>query len=58
MPSNMLCSYRYACYLLFQLKTHEDLFASDEGGEAPCLSLSGALGGLAAITVIVAVCSE
>ncbi|KAK9852807.1 hypothetical protein WJX84_009290 [Apatococcus fuscideae] len=48
----------YACYLLFQLKTHEDLFASDEGGEAPCLSLSGAIGGLAVITVIVAVCSE
>jgi hypothetical protein len=55
---------RYLCYLVFQLKTHKDVFddngdSSDaHGGDLPALSLSGALVLLAGITVIVAVCSE
>ena len=51
---------RYACYLLFQLKTHNSFFDSDddEGASQPALSLLAALGCLAGITVIVAVASE
>ena len=50
---------RYCCYLLFQLRTHASYFSAEEEGEdEPVLSLSGALGLLAAITVVVAICSE
>lgn len=49
---------RYLCYLMFQLKTHKDLFASEESEDQPALSLAGALLLLSTITVIVAVCSE
>ena len=63
---------RYACYLLFSLKTHNQAFEShdddeeeegEEGGEGkheevPVLSLSGAFLMLTSITVMVAVCSE
>lgn len=57
--SIILVVYRYFCYLYFQLKTHSDLFASEEGSEdTPALSLVGALSFLGVITIIVAVCSE
>ncbi|CAL8470121.1 g9663 [Coccomyxa elongata] len=48
----------YLCYLLFQLKTHSSFFSDSEGEGTPALSLIAALGALAGITVIVAVCSE
>eukprot|EP00887_Chlorella_sp_A99_P002319 scaffold10.g2319.t1 len=48
----------YLCYLLFQLKTHADLFHEGESEEAPALSLSGAIAMLGCITVVVAICSE
>ena len=51
---------RYLCYLLFQLKTHNNLFDNDdeEASTQPALSLLAALGALAGITAIVAVASE
>ena len=52
---------RYMCYLLFQLKTHNNLFDNEDDGEGsqqPSLSLLAALGALAGITAIVAVASE
>ena len=49
---------RYGCYLFFQLKTHGDMFKGESSDETPSLSLSGALGLLTAITLIVAVASE
>ena len=51
-------SYRYLCYLFFTLHTHKDLFAQEEGGNSPTLSLSGAIAGLCTITVLVAFSSE
>ncbi|BDA44139.1 Ca(2+)/H(+) antiporter [Coccomyxa sp. Obi] len=48
----------YLCYLLFQLKTHSSFFSDSEGEGTPALSLVAALGALAGIAVIVAVCSE
>lgn len=54
--SNDLC--RYCCYLFFQLKTHGDMFKGEDSDETPSLSLTGALGLLTAITLIVAVASE
>eukprot|EP00891_Asterochloris_glomerata_P005670 jgi/Astpho2/5670/e_gw1.00079.101.1_t len=48
----------YLCYLFFTLHTHKDLFAEEEGGNSPTLSLSGAIAGLCTITVLVAFSSE
>lgn len=48
----------YAGYLLFQLRTHADLFQGEESEEVPALSLSGAVACLVSITLVVAVCSE
>ena len=47
----------YGGYLLFQLKTHRDLFTGEESEEEPALSLVAAVGTLLGITVLVAVCS-
>ena len=49
---------RYCCYLLFSLKTHNAGFASDEEGDVPALSLTGALFMLAGTTIVVAIGSE
>ncbi len=62
-PQGKVSSYcwdagRYLCYLLFQLKTHSSFFSESEGDGEPALSLVAALGALAGITCIVAVCSE
>ena len=51
-------SYRYLCYLFFLLHTHKDLFAEEEGGNSPTLSLTGAIAGLCTITLLVAFSSE
>jgi Ca2+:H+ antiporter len=48
----------YVCYLVFQLKTHHDLFTNSDEEDEPIMSLPFAIGVLAVITVIVAVCSE
>lgn len=49
----------YAAYLVFQLRTHHDLFQPDDGQEAePILSLTTATLLLTAITVVVAFASE
>lgn len=48
----------YACYLVFQLYTHRDLFVSEESDEEPALSLVAATSLLASISVIVAFSSE
>lgn len=68
------CPCRYACYLLFSLKTHNQAFENhddddddkeegeedgeDKHEEVPVLSLSGAFLMLSSITVMVAVSSE
>ncbi len=44
--------------LHLQLHTHQELFANDDEGEEPSLSLAAALLMMAAITGIVAVSSE
>lgn len=54
----LILGFVYLCYLFFQLKTHADELADEENEEAPALSLCGALGLLATITIIVAVNSE
>lgn len=56
----------YACYLVFQLATHKELFdegddgeeGGDEDEEEPQLSLTASLGILTTITVLVAFASE
>ena len=51
----------YVCYLVFQLKTHTELYEEGEDGEeeeAPILPLWGAIALLAATTVLVSVISE
>ncbi|KAI8464495.1 MAG: cation exchanger 1 [Monoraphidium minutum] len=48
----------YACYLVFQLKSHHDLFRGDDGGDDPTLTLVTSVAALAAITAAVAVSSE
>ena len=50
--------HRYICYLLFQLKTHGEMFVGDDDQETPSLSLAGALVTLAGITIVVAISSE
>lgn len=64
-PHKQAC--RYACYLLFSLKTHNQAFQNEgeegEGGEekheeVPVLSLAGAFLMLTSITVMVAISSE
>ena len=59
---NMSCAgclwHRYGCYLVFQLRTHHDLFCAEDEDEEPVMTFPGALTVLAAITVAVAVCSE
>lgn len=67
----MIASCRYACYLLFSLKTHNQAFEQHDDDEnegengddekheeVPVLSLSGAFLMLTSITVMVAVSSE
>lgn len=51
-------SCRYGCYLVFQLRTHHDLFCGDDDDEEPVMTFPGALAVLTGITVTVAVCSE
>ena len=55
----------YILYLLFQLKTHAELFDEEENGEAegeeketPILSPPAAVVALVIVTVLVAVCAE
>lgn len=48
----------YICYLVFQLKTHHDLFEGEGDDEQPMMSLFTAMTLLTIITVIVAFCSE
>lgn len=51
-------SCRYACYLVFQLRTHHDLFCGEDEDEEPVMTFPGAIAVLTGITVAVAVCSE
>jgi Ca2+:H+ antiporter len=48
------------CYLVFQLKTHHDMFTSEdeENDEQPALSVSASISMLTVITLVVACCSE
>ncbi|EFJ40822.1 Ca2+/H+ antiporter, cation antiporter, membrane protein [Volvox carteri f. nagariensis] len=48
----------YMCYLVFQLKTHTELFKGDDDDAVPMLTLGTSIGLLTAITAVVAVCSE
>ena len=48
----------YVCYLVFQLKTHHELFADGEEDDPPSLSILAAVLSLTVITAIVAGCSE
>lgn len=48
----------YVCYLIFQLKTHHDLFEGEGDEEEPMLSITTAMFMLALITIIVAIASE
>lgn len=54
----VLLIFVYICYLLFQLKTHGEMFVGDDDQETPSLSLAGALVTLAGITIVVAISSE
>lgn len=50
---------RYVAYLFFQLKTHKAMFNPDEEDEEePAMSLTAAVIGLTAITVVVAISAE
>lgn len=51
-------SHRYACYLVFQLRTHHDLFCGEDEDEEPVMTFPGAIAVLTGITVTVAICSE
>lgn len=48
----------YACYLVFQLRTHHDLFCGEDEDEEPVMTFPGAIAVLTGITVTVAICSE
>lgn len=49
---------RYGCYLVFQLRTHHDLFCAEDEDEEPVMTFPGSMVVLAGITIAVAVCSE
>ncbi len=49
---------RYICYLVFQLRTHNDIFTGDNEESEPEMTMVGAFTALALITVTVATCSE
>lgn len=53
-----VCTCSYVCYLVFQLRTHHDLFEGEGDEEEPMLSIFTAMGLLALITGVVAMNSE
>ncbi len=56
--ADMWCARSYICYLVFQLKTHTELFKGEDDDAQPMLTLGTSIGLLTAITAVVAVCSE